>query len=395
MDTLILSARVAFIEREFARPLVLSSGSITHVTEARAFVRVRVEGREAEGIGAIYLSDLWGWPDPTLTHTERDSAMRTYTEALAEKLTTLCGPPDHPLTLGLRLHESVLGDTSPLPPLARLICLAPLDAALHDATGQALQKNALDSDLYADFPEIQAVLQPPNPALTAWWIVGATDDLDTLGAGYRAFKLKLSGKDPAADAARTASVFAAVPGARLAADPNCGFENPDAVTAYLDTLEQFSPDAYAVLEYIEQPTARDIAKHAFDWHAIAQRKPAILDEGLTSFADLELAHAQGWSGIAVKTCRGHSFALASAAWAHAHGMQLVMQDLTNPGYAAIHSALLASHLPVTNGIELNAAQFTPAANADWLPHLAPLLAPTDGTHRLPEDVILHGLGSNI
>lgn len=393
ISTTILSARVEFIERAFARPLVLSSGAITHVTEARAFVRVRVGKREAEGIGSIYLSDLWGWPDPTLTHAERDSAMRTYTETLTANLSTLCGTPDHPITLGLRLHESVLSDSSPIPPLARLICLAPLDAALHDATGQALQQNALD--LYTDFPEIQAMLRPATPNLTAWWIVGVSDDLDTLGEGYHAFKLKLGAKDPVADAARTATVFAAVPGARLAADPNCAFENPEAVSAYLDALERFSPEAYAALEYIEQPTARDIATHAFDWHELAKRKPMILDEGLTSFADLEMAHAQGWSGIAIKTCRGHSFALASAASAHAHGMQLVMQDLTNPGYAGIHSALLASRLPVTNGIELNAAQFTPDANADWLLRLAPLLAPIDGVHRLPENTAIDGLGSNL
>lgn len=389
----ILSARTEFIERAFARPLVLSSGAITHVTEARAFVRVRVGEREAEGIGSTYLSDLWGWPDPTLTHTERDNALRTYTEALAANLATLCGTPDHPFTLGLRLHEQALSDSSPIPPLARLICIAPLDAALHDAVGQALQQSALD--LYTDFPEIQAVLRPATSTLTAWWIVGVSDDLDTLGEGYHAFKLKLGAKDPVADAARTATVFAAVPGARLAADPNCAFESPEAVSAYLDALERFSPEAYAALEYIEQPTARDIDTHAFDWHELARRKPVILDEGLTSFADLELAHSQGWSGIAVKTCRGHSFALASAARAHAHGMQLVMQDLTNPGYAAIHSALLASRLPVTNGIELNAAQFTPDANADWLPRLAPLLAPLDGTHRLPEDSVLYGLGSTL
>ncbi|MGC4046361.1 MAG: enolase C-terminal domain-like protein [Armatimonas sp.] len=391
--TIVLSARVEFIERAFSRPLVLSSGAITHVTEAKAFVRVRVGEQEAEGIGSIYLSDLWGWPDPTRTHTERDSAMRAYTERIAAKFATLCGPPDHPLTLGLRLHQELLWDSSPIPPLARLICAASLDAALHDATGQALQASSLD--LYPDFPEIQAVLRPTNHNLTAWWIVGVSDDLDTLGEGYHAFKLKLGAKDPVADAARTATVFAAVPHARLAADPNCAFEHPEAVSAYLDALEHFSPEAYAALEYIEQPTARDIATYAFDWHEISARKPVILDEGLTSFDTLELAHAQGWSGIAIKTCRGHSFALASAARAHAYGMQLVMQDLTNPGYAAIHSALLASRLPVTNGIELNAAQFTPDANAEWLPRLDTLLAPIDGVHRVPAGPLPIGLGSQL
>lgn len=65
-------------------------------------------------------------------------------------------------------------------------------------------------------------------------------------------------------------------------------------------------------------------------------------------------------------------------------MLLSLQDLTNPGYALIHAALLGSHLPTINGLELNSPQFTPAANKPWLPRLAELFAPVDGVHRLPQ-----------
>ena len=84
------------------------------------------------------------------------------------------------------------------------------------------------------------------------------------------------------------------------------------------------------------------------------------------------ARADGWSGLALKTCKGHSFVLVAAAWARQHGMLLSMQDLTNPGLAAIHSALFAARMPTLNGIELNSPQFTPAANAEWLPRLSGL-----------------------
>ena len=59
LRTEILTARVEFVSRPFVKPLQLSSGTCREITEARAFVRVRVDGREGSGIGSVYLSDLW------------------------------------------------------------------------------------------------------------------------------------------------------------------------------------------------------------------------------------------------------------------------------------------------------------------------------------------------
>ena len=75
-QTEILEASVRFIDRPLDRPLRLSSGLITEATEARASVTVRVDGRTATGSGTIYLSDLWAWPDASLTHEARDVALR-------------------------------------------------------------------------------------------------------------------------------------------------------------------------------------------------------------------------------------------------------------------------------------------------------------------------------
>jgi L-alanine-DL-glutamate epimerase-like enolase superfamily enzyme len=246
--------------------------------------------------------------------------------------------------------------------------------------------------------------RPPAEALDAWLVVGHEDTAAEMGPwvrerGYRAFKLKLLGRDAAADAARTAEVFeiarahgAAAP--RLAVDSNCANPDADSVLEYLARLRADAPDAYAALEYLEQPTGRDIDRHTFDWRAVAAHRPVLLDEGLNSMERLALAEEQGWSGIAIKTCRGHSFALAAAARARERGLLLAAQDLTNPGIAAIHSALLAAHLPVFNGIELNSPQFTPEANADYLPRLRSLFEPTDGRHIAP-DATADGLGSQL
>jgi L-alanine-DL-glutamate epimerase-like enolase superfamily enzyme len=417
----ILDARVSFRQQPFRVPLILSSGPISEITSAEAAVTVRVHGREGTGRGVIYLSDLWAWPDPVLSHVRREGRMRELCERTASDLPTLCGgEPEHPLELGLRLHEAVSSlewpDTPPL--LARAVCLSPFDAALHDAVGQALQRSAFtfyeeavalpSADAY--FPAggaaraISRALQPPRAALTAWMVVGASEPRDEIQRwiqerGYHAFKLKLGGKNNLADADLTVAVYRmarslGVESPRLCVDSNCA--NPDAASVcdYLLRLQAADPAAYEALEYVEQPTGRDIAIHAYDWHPVTALKPVLLDEGLTDFDQMKRAAKQGWSGFALKTCKGHSFTLVAAAWAKERGLLLAQQDLTNPGLAAIHSYLMAAHLPACNGLELNSPQYTPDANDSWLPRLKALFEPTDGYHRLPGDTPV-GLGTTL
>lgn len=418
-NTEVVDANVAFIPRKLNTPLHLSSGTITELTEARAVVTVRVAGREARGRGAIYLSDVWAWPDPELTHEFRDEALRGFCRRLAEGLFARCGgEPAHPLVLGMRLHEAVASEPSP-PILARAMCASPFDAAIHDAVGIAAGVSAFG--FYAGatpFPDvdgyfsgggacaaIQRLCQTPRSRLPAWWVVGSPDDLGTdlkrviSNRGYRCFKLKIPGRDNAADAARTVEVYRAVRGhgvtdPALTVDSNEA--NPDAqsVLDYLKRLRAVDGGAFRALKYLEQPTGRDILLHPQDWRAVTRLKPVFLDEGLTSLSLLEEAKRQGWSGLALKTCKGHSFALVAAAWARENGMRLALQDLTNPGFAAIHAALFAAHVPMVNGVEINSPQFTPDANIEWLPRMTGIFEPVNGLHRLdsPETV---GLGSTL
>jgi L-alanine-DL-glutamate epimerase-like enolase superfamily enzyme len=245
----------------------------------------------------------------------------------------------------------------------------------------------------------------PKKELLAWLIVGKNDDLErdvrpwAVDRGYRCFKLKIMGRDAATDAARTTEVYRravqwGVRSPRLTVDSNEA--NPDArsVEEYLERLRRDDPAAFTALEYLEQPTGRDILKHPFDWHSVSKLKPVLIDEGLTDLATLHEAHKQGWSGVALKTCKGHSFALVAAAWAHEHGMPLALQDLTNPGCAMIQAAVFAAYVPTVNDVELNSPQFTPAANQSWLPRLTAFFEPMDGVHRLP-DAVPVGLGSNM
>ena len=108
MKTKIIDAKVEFQHQPFLKPLRISSGAITEITEARAEVVVSVNGKEAVGHGSIYLSDLWAWPEPSLNHQERDAILRELCEQIASNLWGHCGSEAmHPLELGLRLHESV------------------------------------------------------------------------------------------------------------------------------------------------------------------------------------------------------------------------------------------------------------------------------------------------
>ena len=50
-------------------------------------------------------------------------------------------------------------------------------------------------------------------------------------------------------------------------------------------------------------------------------------------------------------------------WAKAHGMTLMVQDLTNPMLAQVPHVLLAAHAGTIMGVETNAMQFYPEASA--------------------------------
>ncbi len=419
LETTVIEARVQFVPQSFVRPLIISSGKITEITEALAEVRVRVAGREAVGRGSIYLSDLWAWPDPAFTHAQRDAAMCKLCRQIAAKLPAMCGgEAAHPLELGLRLHENVCREKMP-PVLARAVCLSPFDAAIHDAVGIALGRSAFD--FYRELVSlptadrhfaggnacaaIARLIRRPKRALRAWYLVGKRDDLERdvgpwiRDRGYKCFKIKIFGHDNAEDVARTVEVYReakrlGVAAPQLSVDTNEANPDAESVRDYYRRLKAADAEAFAALLFFEQPTGRDITIYRYQWQPIGAIKPVLLDEGLTSLELMHEALAQGWTGFALKTCKGHSFALTAAAWAREHNMTLSLQDLTNPGVSLIHAAWFSAHVPTVNDVELNSPQFTPAANARWLPRLQKLFAPTDGMHRLPE-VPLVGLGSTM
>ncbi len=295
----------------------------------------------------------------------------------------------------------------PLPWLAALVCDSVLDQALHDAYGQLLGRPVyttygaefLSRDL-ADFlepardvavsfrglyPADYLATQPPL-RLRAWHLVGGLDPLtpvDLTGAepedghpvlladwirsdGLKCLKVKLRGTDAAWDYARLVAVgrIALEHAVEwLSADFNCTVTDPSYVVEVLDRLRADHPELHDRLLYVEQPFPYDLEQYRLNVRAVSARKPLFLDESAHDWPHIRLGRELGWTGVALKTCKTQTGALLSACWARAHGMPLMVQDLTNPMLAQIPHVLLAAHVGTIMGVETNAMQFYPAASA--------------------------------
>ncbi|MFN8494354.1 MAG: enolase C-terminal domain-like protein [Caldilineaceae bacterium] len=415
-DLRIETVTLAFRDERLAVPLHLSRGVITEVTYAKVVVQGRTQaGQPTQGTGAIPLSDLWAFPHPVYSHEQKDAAMRALCEAIAAYLKTDADYSD-PLEKGHQLEQTLptlvqrVEQTLPflepgvMPYLAALNCLAAFDAAVHDAWGRALGGSSyafyaapwlnadlgvyLGSDFQGRYPAeflrerrrkvgVQHVVGMSD-ALVPTPVNGAPKPLNDLPQdliswiardGINAFKVKARGQDPAIDAQRLNAVYATALAAgiqphhiHLSIDTNEACSGPDFLLEMLDYMAHESPGALAALDYIEQPTARDLSTYTFTLHQVAQRKPVIIDESLDKLENLARLEPLGWSGLALKTCKGQTHSLLAYCWGKQHNLYVTLQDLTNPGLSLVHSANLAAHLDLaTRYFETNSRQFMPQA----------------------------------
>ena len=188
-------------------------------------------------------------------------------------------------------------------------------------------------------------------------------------------KIKLAGDDLAWDVERVLAVD------RVASEVHtrrrtsswhysCDFnekcENVEYVLDFFANIAERSPPAWDRIQYVEQPTSRYLKSHPENrMHQAAALKPVVIDEALIDYESLLLAREQGYSGVALKICKGHSEALLMAAAAQKLGLFLCVQDLTCPGYSFLHSASLAARIPGVAAIEGNARQYCTAGNVGW------------------------------
>ena len=188
--------------------------------------------------------------------------------------------------------------------------------------------------------------------------------------GLTHLKIKLNGDDLAWDVERVVSIERVAAEAQAArgcrewyysADFNEKCANVEYVLDFLARVERaIAAGPASGLQYIEQPTHRDLRANPENrMHRAAQIKPVVIDESLVDLESLLLSRELGYSGVALKACKGQSEALLMGAAAQKYGMFLCVQDLTCPGDSFLHSASLAARIPGVAAIEGNARQYCP------------------------------------
>lgn len=432
-DIKLLEIESTFSDAVLRTPLKFGSGIVSAITDMRCRVLVETkDGKRGEGLGNILLSDLWGFPSQVVGHEQRDAAMRRVAEEFCKHMLDHARY-GHPMELYLEAKphlkdiaanvDAELSLAEHMPILGALVCASPVDAALTDAFGNANGISSYDGygpdfmnydlsqwcgpDFLGRYPA--DYLHPTfKSRLPIFHLVGGVDKLtrDEVTAddpqdglpvsleewierdGIRCFKVKLRGNDNAWDVERTARIAEVVTQTYqrlgitdpfyLSTDSNEMNPDPESVVDYLRRLQERSPLAYDALLYLEQPTERDLTVHRFDLSPVAALKPVVVDEGVTDVERMDLAIELGWSGVGLKTCKGHSSALLYVAKAKEQGLVLTFQDLTNPGLSLVHEAGFAARIDTLMGFEYNARQFLPFEQPDVVAAHETLFRVVDG-----------------
>jgi L-alanine-DL-glutamate epimerase-like enolase superfamily enzyme len=416
-DARIAEVHHTFEEFQYRAPYQFGGRSVDRVTILNVTCRVTTNaGRSAWGFGSMTLGNAWAFP--AASQDAGLGAMKALADDL-ESVTAACDESGHPIDLFRALEPAYLraaadvsqrrGLERPIPKLCTLVVASAYDAAIHDAFGKVHGLSAYDtygaafmrSDLAQDLGPAFAgeyldryVPSAPRASIPVFHSVGASDPLEAsdLGKpiddglpntleewiprdGLVRFKIKLNGGNLSADFERVVRIDRVVRRAQAARgaadwkyslDFNEGCPNVAYLLEFLQRIRNATPDGFDRILYIEQPTARDLARDRSNvMHEAARLRPVVIDESLTDLESLMLAREMGYSGVALKACKGQSQAMLMAAAAQKFGMFLCVQDLTCPGASLIHSAGIAARVPGTAGIEANARQFVPVANAPW------------------------------
>ena len=404
---------------EYRTPMKFGGRVVNDVTLLHVAVDVETEdGRAGQGIGSMPMGNVWAWPSQQLTNEQTLQALIEFGQHCVRNAGEYT-EAKHPLDITLDLatqHASIANDVTEgqslaqaMPRLAQLVAASPLEAAIHDAYGKALGLNSYDvlgsdyvahdlshylNDDFAGEYLDQYTLRKPKSNMPLYHLVGALDplsdaDLDmrlndglpeTLGEWILAdelthMKIKLNGEDLAWDIDRVVSVdrIAAETQKQRGCDTWCysldfneKCSSVEYILSFLEQLKAKAPAGFDRVQYIEQPTHRDLKSHPENrMHAAAKIKPVVIDESLVDFESLQLSREQGYSGVALKACKGQTEALLMGAAAQKYGLFLCVQDLTCPGSSFLHSASLSCRIPTVQAIEGNGRQYCPAGNEGW------------------------------
>jgi L-alanine-DL-glutamate epimerase-like enolase superfamily enzyme len=442
-DARIEGVSIEFQDYKYRVPIKFGGIVSAQITILNVHCRVSSSsGKNAMGFGQMPLGNTWSFPSQVLSYDTTLLAMKT----LAEHICTLTGgfkEYGHPIDLNWALEPQYLkaGEevtrtlklAEPIPKLCTLVTASAFDAAVHDAYGKLHGLNCyhtygpafMNHDLSyyvgpeykGEYPE-KYILKEPKPRMPMYHLVSAIDPLvasdikhrvndglpETLPEwinynGLTNFKIKLDGDDLKWDSERVLNVDRVVTetedkrgvsGWVYSLDFNERCPNVQYLVDFLHMIKEKTPGGFARIQYVEQPTARDLDTHRQNvMFEAARLKPIVIDESLTDLHALQLSREMGYTGAALKACKGQSNMMILAPVMEKNKMFLCVQDLTCPGAALIESASLAAHVPSVRAIEANARQFVPAANKGWDTRFPGIFHVTDGTMDTSH---LNGLG---
>ncbi len=418
-DARIEELRIGFQDFRYRAPYKFGGHEVDRVTLLSVRCRLRSKaGKTADGFAEMSLGNVWSFPAPDIPYETTLEAMKALAMQIA-RITRDFPEYAHPLDINYALMpeyrkaaaeiSATMHLSQPIPILCTLVTASPIDAAIHDAFGRLHQRNSftaagkefvrydLSHYLNADFAGEYLdsyILPKATPRIQMYHSVGASDALtaadvkrpigdglpETLADwipynGVTAIKIKLNGNDLAWDVDRVASIHRVATEAQArrgvrewiySLDFNERCPNVQYLLDFEHQLKGKAPSAFDRVQYIEQPTARDLAANrANTMFEAAKLRPVVIDESLTGLDALLLARRMGYTGAALKACKGQSETLLMAAATQKYKMFRCVQDLTCPGAALVHSVGIAAHVPGVTGLEANAREYVPAANRGW------------------------------
>ena len=159
------------------------------------------DGRRARGHGSMPMGNVWAWPAQIASGDQTLAAMIRLGERLASDARgySEAGHPleiTHDLASGYQAAaDRVIAESGvdeAMPRLAQLVAASPLEAAIHDAYGVALQQNSYNvlgeafanrdlasylTDEFAGEYLDRYTLREPKPRMPLYHLVGALDAL--------------------------------------------------------------------------------------------------------------------------------------------------------------------------------------------------------------------------
>ena len=418
-DARIEQVEISFEDYLYRAPYKFGGKEVDRVTLLTVRCRLRLKsGRTAAGLAAMPLGNVWSFPAPDIPYDVTLAAMKSLAQRMAG-ITRDFRDYAHPLDMNQELEpeylkaagavERAMDLPRPIPKLCTLVTASPFDAALHDAFGRLHGRNSftmcghefvrydlahyLNADFRGEYLD-PYILPQATPRIRLYHSVGASDPLTAVEVkkpvrdrlpetledwipynGITAIKIKLNGDDLAWDVDRVAAIDRITTAAQTrrgvrdwiySLDFNERCPNVQYLLDFERQLKGKAAAAFDRVQYIEQPTARDLAANRRNtMFEAARSRPIVIDESLTGLDMLLLAREMGYTGAALKACKGQSQTLLLAAATQKYKMFRCVQDLTCPGAALVHSVGIAAHVPGVTALEANAREYVPAANRGW------------------------------